>query len=376
MKVAALCDFPFWEGRVGTAVRMESLCRSLAKVCDLSVISSVTMPERFNAQMAQAPYRLIDRTALKKVNEETPDWQIAGVRADRQVTVKGIKRLVETGGYDAVLTPYFNRDWMVHNISRDVLRIVDTHDCQSQRTRSFARHGLVPTFPMTPEEEGAKLDAYDIALALSDEDQIEFATMTTTPVVTAPFRLPAKPLYSIREQASEVMFIAAKSDINDLTLAYLLEQVLPLVGRKLTLHVVGNVTIPESCPPNVKLVHHENVEDLGWIYRAVDLALNPTYAGGGIKTKTLEAMAYGVPVLTSDEGARGLSHLLPAELVINDKYTFAQRIGVLLDDPARRQALSQDMLARITAEDSDSWLPTFERLMRAQISRRQELRAS
>lgn len=373
MKIGALCDFPLWEGRVGTSVRMDSLCRSLAKVCEVDVIATLTMPQGYRARMAQAPYRLLDRSALKQA--QIGD-DIATVRPDRQFTVKGIKHLLETGTYDAVLTPYFNRNWMIEHVHRDLLRIVDTHDCQSQRTRSFARHGLIPTFPMTPKEEGAELDRYDMALALSDEDQAEFATMTATPVVTAPFRLPPNPVYAARENANDVMFIAARSDVNDMTLAYLMDEVLPLVGRKMTLHVVGNVTLPEACPPNVRLVRHENVDDLGFIYRAVDLALNPTYAGGGIKTKTLEAMAYGVPVLTSDEGARGLSHLLPDELIVNDRYGFASRIATLLDSPARRAALSQDILMALAAEDSDAWLSTFTQLMRVQKARLQENRAA
>lgn len=376
MKIAALCDFPYWEGRVGTAVRMESLCQSLSKVCDLSVICSMKMPERYFDRMSSAPYTFIDQSAMEQVHTNTPGWLIPGVKPDRMVAVKGIKHIVETGGYDAVLTPYFNREWMVEHIRRDVLRIVDTIDCQSQRTRSFARHGMLPTFPMTPQEEGHQLDRYDLAIALSDEDQAELSTMTDRPIVTAPFRLPAQPIYSARQTASEVLFIAAKSDVNDMTLAYMLDEVLPLVGRPLTLHVVGNVTVPETRSRNVKLVHHENVDDLGFIYRAVDLALNPTYAGGGIKTKTLEAMAYGVPVLTSDEGARGLTNLLPDDLIINDKYSFAARIGALLDDPDRRAALSREMLSRMAAEDSESWLPTFVQLLEVQKARLQERLAS
>ena len=372
MKVAVICDFPFWEGRVGTAVRIESLCRSLAGICDLTVICSMPLPDRYRLQMSQAPYTLYDHGTLVEMHDRTSPQPISGVRADRQVTVKGIKQIVDNGGYDAVLTPYFNRDWMIEHIRPDVLRIVDTIDCQSQRTRSFATHGLIPTFPMTPEEEGANLDRYDMALALSDEDQDEFARLTRTPVITAPFRLPATPIYTAREHAGDVLFIAARSDVNDMTLAYMMEEVLPLVRRPLTLHVVGNVTIPDTRPDHIGLMHHQNVDDLSWIYRAVDLALNPTYAGGGIKTKTLEAMAYGVPVLTSDEGARGLRGLLPETLIVNDKETFAHQIVTLLDDRDHRNALSRQITANMQAEDTAGWLSAFDFILQSKIAQRQE----
>lgn len=376
MKVAVVCDFTYWEGRIGSAVRIESLCHSLAKVCDLSVVCSMSLPEKYRTFKENAPYELYDRRVLKKFSAKASSAPIPGVRADRQVTVKGVKHFIEAGEYDAVLIPYFNREWMIEHIDRRILRIVDTIDCQAQRTRSFAPHGLIPTFPMTSEEEGAEIDRYDLALAISEEDQEEFVACTTTPVITAPFRLPAKQIYSARENASEVLFIAANSDVNNMTLAYLMEEVLPLVRRPLSLHIVGNVTVPETCPPLVNLIRHENVDDVAWIYSAIDLALNPTYAGGGIKTKTLEAMAFGVPVLTSDEGARGLRNLLPDELIINDKETFAHQIATLLDDPERRSALSKQMIDNINAEDSDSWTSVFDLILRAQAATKREQRQS
>ncbi|MBN9678431.1 glycosyltransferase family 4 protein [Salipiger bermudensis] len=376
MKLAALVDFPYWEAKVGTAIRYESLCQSLAKVCDLTVISTVTMPDRYEGFREDAPYELIDRSMLKEIHLELGAGEIPGVRPDRQISVRTVKHLVESGGFDAVLTPYFNRNWMIDHLSPDIVRIIDTHDCQSQRTRSFARHGMTPTFNMSPEQEGAELDRYDIVLAMSDEDHAEFAPITARPVVTTPFRLPVRDLAPLREiygprgQNRELLFIAAKSDVNDLTLDYLLREVLPLVPGRLTLNIVGNVTVPDITPFNTTVVRHENVEDIVPIYARVALALNPTYAGGGVKTKTLEAICYGVPILTTDEGARGMRHLIPDALVANDKELFAYRIGQLLEAPEMRDALARELIANLRAENSEAWLPAFAQILRAVRSRK------
>ncbi|MBN9889823.1 glycosyltransferase family 4 protein [Salipiger abyssi] len=363
MKIAALCDFPYWEANVGTAIRYESLCQSLSNVCDLTVISSVTMHEKFASFAEQAPYELIDRKHLKTLVATLGAGDIPGVRADRQLAVRGIKHYLESNGFDGVLTPYFNRKWMIEHLSPDIVRIIDTHDCQSQRTRSFARHGLTPTFSMTPESEGAELSYYDIAIAMSDEDHAEFVQMTDIPIVTAPFRLPVRDIYRARQNAQDLLFIAAQSDVNDMTLDYLLRQIMPLVRQQTNLHIVGNVTVPDFQPPNTTVINHERVEDLVEIYGKVDLALNPTYAGGGVKTKTLEAICYGVPILTSDEGARGMRHLLPDTLVANDKETFAYRIGALLADPRLRTRLSKQMIQNVVVERSDAWTEPFRHIL-------------
>ncbi|WP_372922105.1 glycosyltransferase [Roseovarius sp.] len=366
MKVAALCDFPFWEGRIGSMVRFESLCRSLSKVCDLTAISTVTLSQKYAAFPAQQPYEVIDRSVLKNVHAQLPPGDIPGVAAKHQVSVRSITHLVSAAGFDAVLTPYFNREWMVEHLPASMVRIIDTHDCQSQRTRSFSRHKMVPTFHMLPEEEGAELDKYDIALAMSDEDHDEFAAVTQRPVITAPFRLPVRDTEPMRELYApegdnrNLLFVAADSQVNRLTLAYLLKDILPLVRGDVSLHIVGSVQLPDSgAPSNVTVARHENVEDLIPLYARSALAVNPTYAGGGVKTKTLEALTFGVPVVTTDEGARGLRHLIPRELIVNDKYTFAFRVSQLLEAPSVRRNLGRQQIQNLRSEDSESWLPTF-----------------
>ncbi|MCR8550883.1 glycosyltransferase family 4 protein [Salipiger sp. P9] len=365
MKIAALCDFPYWEANVGTAIRYESLCQSLSTVCDLTVISSVTLHGKYRPFANQAPYTLIDRKHLKDLDKTQGLADIPGVRPDRQMTVRSIKHYIESNGFDAVLTPYFNRKWMIEHLAPQIVRIIDTHDCQSQRTRSFAMHGLTPTFSMTPETEGAELDYYDLAIAMSDEDQAEFVKMTQIPIVTAPFRLPVRNIYRNKTSAQDLLFIAAKSDVNDMTLAYLLREVMPLVGRETNLHIVGNVTVPEFRPSNTNVINHDRIEDLADIYSQVDLALNPTYAGGGVKTKTLEAICYGVPILTSDEGARGMRHLIPDPLIANDKETFAYQIGALLGDYRQRMQLSKQIIQNVVAEPSEAWTEPFRHILAA-----------
>lgn len=363
MKLACLCDFPYWEGNVGTAVRYQSLCNALAKVTDLTMIATVTIHEGYRTFPDEIDYKLIDRPALKAIDDIHKLAPLPGVREDRQMILRAIKHILETGEFDAVLTPYFNRGWMIEHVDRKIVRLIDTHDCQSQRTQSFLRHGLLPTFTMTPDEEGAKLDLYDIILAMSDEDHGEFAQMTKRPIITAPFRLPNRPLYWANPQGNNLLFVAAKSPINDLTLVYLLDQVLPLVPRQVVLHVVGNVTVPTKVPSNVRIKRHENVDDVSYIYGRIDIALNPVYAGGGVKTKTLEALSFGVPILTSDEGARGMRHLIPDSLIANDKETFAWQIETLLANPDLRTELSREITARYAAEDTQSWASTLQKML-------------
>lgn len=71
----------------------------------------------------------------------------------------------------------------------------------------------------------------------------------------------------------------------------------------------------------------------------------PLRLGFGMKLKTLEALAAGIPVVGSDRGLEGIQGLddwaSPAALRANSIPETIAAIGQLLDDPPLRQALSQ-----------------------------------
>jgi glycosyltransferase involved in cell wall biosynthesis len=48
------------------------------------------------------------------------------------------------------------------------------------------------------------------------------------------------------------------------------------------------------------------VEDVEMYFKAADLFLNPVQSGGGIKTKMVEAIAFGTTVITTETGAMGI----------------------------------------------------------------------
>ena len=107
------------------------------------------------------------------------------------------------------------------------------------------------------------------------------------------------------------------------------------------------------------------VEDLAPIFRTCRLFLAPLPEGGGIKIKILEAMARGVPVVTSPVGAEGIVQARNAEdaLVIrpcDDSFAPAVLAAAADPDGCRRRAAR----ARSVIEDGFSWRAITGRLAR------------
>jgi glycosyltransferase involved in cell wall biosynthesis len=78
--------------------------------------------------------------------------------------------------------------------------------------------------------------------------------------------------------------------------------------------------------------------DLDPLYRSADIVLAPLPHGGGTKNKTLEAMAWGLPVIGTPQAFTGLPQLDGEAFVVDplDPLRVALRIAALRDDPALR----------------------------------------
>jgi hypothetical protein len=81
--------------------------------------------------------------------------------------------------------------------------------------------------------------------------------------------------------------------------------------------------------------------DLDPLYRSADIVLAPLPHGGGTKNKTLEAMAWGLPVIGTPQAFTGLPQLDGQAFVVDplDPLHVAFRIAALRDDPELRLRL-------------------------------------
>ncbi len=107
---------------------------------------------------------------------------------------------------------------------------------------------------------------------------------------------------------------------NNLSLVYILNDILPRLNFDFTFKVIGKVN--ESFRKKYesdKIVFTGFVDDFKSELRTLDLFLCPMVFGTGIKTKILEAMAAGIPVLTNSIGAEGLFVNSGHEIIIEDE---------------------------------------------------------
>jgi len=105
----------------------------------------------------------------------------------------------------------------------------------------------------------------------------------------------------------------------------------------------------------------ENVPDAQEFFRQLQVLAYPVPCGTGVKVKVLEAMAWGIPVVTTTDGVEGIHAINGRDcFVADDDEAFARKVVELLRNRSLGRMLCQ--AARSLVENEHSPPPVVDRL--------------
>lgn len=140
------------------------------------------------------------------------------------------------------------------------------------------------------------------------------------------------------------------------TLHWIISDILPKIHHNVKFMVIGKCPddIKEKYKGNNHVIFTGRVDNLVEYIRKSQIFLSPILYGTGIKTKILEAMSMGVPVVTNDVGAEGIEAKDGQEFwVKNDSEAIAEQVDYLLDQ--YDAALSVAKAGRKLVENMYEW---------------------
>lgn len=171
---------------------------------------------------------------------------------------------------------------------------------------------------------------------------------------------------------SGLLFVAGFAhDPNVDAALWFVEQVLPLIRAHkpdIKVSLVGSNPKPEVQALASDTIHvpgYVTDEELEMYYAHARAVVAPLRFGAGMKGKVVEAMRFGVPLVTSPAGAQGLAAASEFIAVAEDAQSFADRVLRLLDDDAHwlevsaraqdfaRETFSEKALWNIVSHDVD-----------------------
>ncbi len=274
---------------------------------------------------------------------------------------EAVRTLCARYDIDMVFCSYVFQSKMLEYIPSYILRVIDTHDKMGGRYEMLRQRGLpLEFFSCSPEEEGAYLRRADIVVARRQEEADYFDSVSgqDSAIVIPHFEAPhfiERSFTSVRR----VGIVASANRINLEIVRDCLQSIDRHVGSQpfpFTVLIAGQVkAMVQSLPaqqlalferPWVKLLGF--VEDIEAFYASVDVVISPVTMGTGINVKTVQAIAYGMPLLTTEWGSKGVDTTEPLhkQASLDD---LVRALIALVDRPAeleRLAAVSRSMYLR------------------------------
>ncbi len=150
----------------------------------------------------------------------------------------------------------------------------------------------------------------------------------------------------VREEVATIGFIASEYPPNVDAIRFFIQNCWPEIIAifEVSLNIYGNVCrfVPSGIR-NVNLKGH--ILDQQQAYKECDIMINPVRFGAGLNIKNIEALASGLPLLTTTHGSRGLEEVCGTAFLCADSSTeLIRKIKELITNAALRKALSSEAL--------------------------------
>ncbi|HSW15179.1 MAG TPA: glycosyltransferase [Solimonas sp.] len=283
-----------------------------------------------------------------------------------------LRDLQRREAFDVVVVEYVYLSRAALAFPASVRKVIDTHDRFTDRHRLSLRAGRAyGWFSLCAADERRGLSRADVVIAIQHEEAASFEALlagTRTRVETVGHVFDPDETVD-RARTAHALLVGSDNVLNVEGARYFTDQVLPRIRRQepgFELLVAGDVGRAMADTPGVRKLGR--VPAIGAAYAQAAVALNPVRSGTGLCIKTLETMAFGLPLVTTRSGARGLEAWAGRAFSMvpdDDAEAMAAAVCALLRDVAGADAMGRR--ARTAAlEFNDQQLAALRRVLDGQ----------
>lgn len=184
----------------------------------------------------------------------------------------------------------------------------------------------------------SEVDAVAVLSSLDEEPYLRHGVATTLiPPVLAGLTPKTIPERTVAPRTSDLLFVGALDIPHAVQgLDWFLRRVLPQIRSQLpgaALHIAGRRAsqhLRNSLVNSPGVVFHGEVKDLDELYTKSRVFINPIFNGSGVNMKMGPPSEYGLPIVTTTVGKRGLGALISDQFVGDDSSAFTKACVELL----------------------------------------------
>ena len=344
----------------GSRLRMLHLARQLASVADVDVAALGDVPPA-----PAEPFHLVGIPHdVPRLRALATSWR-RPYQAARYAS-SAAAEVVRSGGWDVVQT---TSAWLVDEAAAAGVPVVlDAHNVEEEIVRSLAATDDRPVHRLRWRWEAAKthraereaMRRVDAVLTCSQADADALGAAGARRTVVVPNGVDATAItHELPPSSSIVLYVGQLGyRPNEAAAIQLVDEVLPRIRERIagaSVRIVGREPGPAligRAGPHVEVLG--DVPEVLPHLRAARVLVVPLTAGSGTRLKILEAMAAGVPVVTTTVGVAGIHAVAGRDVLIGDTSAelAAQAERVLTDDDLAR---SLSTSARALVEARYDW---------------------
>lgn len=248
-------------------------------------------------------------TREKKFERKTGNYKLDEVYEDN--IHKKILELINIFDIDTVLINYLFYSKLFNFLPENIYKIIDTHDKFTDRYKIFEHTNEViyDWHSYSKEDEAKALNRADMILAITDEEKDYFISICNEnkEVLTLGHIEGKKYLDKEYNSLKKVGFIGGANKVNIAAINKFLEEFYITSSNKdnIEILIAGQICNHiEHKNSNIKLLGL--VDCLEDFYNQVDIVINPLTFGTGQKIKSVEALSFGLPILSTSVGFEGI----------------------------------------------------------------------
>ncbi|WP_293305020.1 glycosyltransferase [Pedobacter sp. UBA5917] len=255
---------------------------------------------------------------------------------------RAFNKILKNSDYDYIFINYASWATLVDNnhLTKKAITVIDTHDFITAQLQKKVNIG------QSFKEEIRRISLFDIALAISVEEQYIFSQFCKNRVALAPMMLD-KPenQNATEEKPFDLIYVASDNIHNQKSANWFFSKVYPLLPGNIQICIIGQINEHLSIKaPNVIAVNF--AEDLSTYYQNAKVALCPMLTGTGTKIKVVEALSYGLPIVCNTRGIDGLINKTNNGCLVSDNpVEFGNNIIKLLTDRSEYEKQAENALA-------------------------------
>jgi glycosyltransferase involved in cell wall biosynthesis len=349
-----ITDIPFWRESIGNQARITEMLRVARGEMDVDALFLGPLePEEEEAalRVLGARGRLLSSPGaadgMRMAEPVPPHARLTPFerRHFDSPHFAALESLLAENHYDIAVMVYIRLSYLRHARGAPSLRVLDTHDLMSLRTRNFAHFEREHFLQIGLLEELGIMEGFEQVLAIQEAEHATLRAALSGRSLLLPHTMPDLPWMDASRPARRIVFVGSDSPMNHDGLRWFVEQVWPgLHGLGAELHVAGRICegVADLAARSAGLVLHGVVNDLAAFLDAADIGINPVFYGGGLKIKTVEYLCRGLPSVLSEEGACGLGGGEgEAYLIARSRAEYVAHLQALLQDSLHRRRLGE-----------------------------------